>query len=59
MIIHLFLGFQYSPSPLPNTNAGFEPGPPTRVVNGWTVDDQINKSKMWLKQRNQQMMSRK
>ena len=51
------LGFQYSPSPLPNAN-GFEP-PPARVINGWTVDDQINKSKMWLKQRNQQMMSRK
>jgi len=50
-------GFQYSPSPLPNAN-GFEP-PPARVINGWTVDDQINKSKMWLKQRNQQMMSRK
>ena len=53
----IYLGFQYSPSPLPNAN-GFEP-PPTRMVNGWTVDDQINKSKMWLKQRNQQMMSRK
>lgn len=25
--------------------------------NGWTVEEQIYKSKMWLKQRNQSMMS--
>ena len=29
--------------------------PAPRVVNGWTVDEQIYKSKQWLKQRNQQM----
>ena len=26
--------------------------------NGWTVEEQIYKSKMWLKQRNQSMLSK-
>jgi len=48
-------GFQY-PTPLAN---GLDQTTTARVINGWTVDEQINKSKMWLKQRNQQMLARK
>ena len=31
------------------------PYPAPRMINGWTVDEQIYKSKQWLKQRNQQL----
>lgn len=53
MILIINLGFPQYSSPIFN---GFEA---PRIINGWTVDEQINKSKMWLKQRNQQMLTRK
>ena len=60
-----FKGFQYSPNTSPLANGiqvqvpNVEVPQQTRVmVNGWTVDEQIYKSKLWLKQRNQQMLHR-
>ena len=47
----LFLGSPQPTMPVPVTPTYSAP----RVVNGWTVDEQIYKSKQWLKQRNQQM----
>ena len=61
-------GFQYSPNTSPLGNGisvphvevpPMQPQQPRVVVNGWTVDEQIYKSKLWLKQRNQQMLHRK
>ena len=60
-----FSGFQYSPNTSPLANGiqiqvpNVEVPQQARVmVNGWTVDEQIYKSKLWLKQRNQQMLHR-
>ncbi len=37
-----------------------QPPPPPRLTgqNAWTVEEQIYKSKMWLRQRNKSMMGR-
>ena len=49
---------QYIAATAANMNASRLPSTSAVATNGWSVEEQLYKTKMWLKQRNQDMLTK-